>query len=278
MAATQAETNHPRVCILNISRGQIGIHLAGGLLECANRGAIVNVHLVESGPYLDAGRNRAVSEALKLQDPDAPNGLQWDWMLFVDSDMELKADNVFALFEPYHTSLDATPDLILDPLEHPVIGGYYMNPYDDGLYPDQGNLGPVVYEWGNFTNVLDFDPERIVPSYRRMSTRVIEEGEGYPHPSSPLMKVDVVGTGFMAIHSSILQPMLDTYRLPCPWFTEPIINERLYGEDLGFCFRLMEMDYPVLLHRGVRVTHDKTLRLNPPLVDTPTGDTPVPGV
>jgi hypothetical protein len=74
-------------------------------------------------------------------------------------------------------------------------------------------------------------------------------------------QVDALGTGFLAIHHTLLAKMAAHYGEPLPWFDEPVHESVHYGEDMGFALRCRTLGYPVLAHRGCRPLHNKTTKL-----------------
>lgn len=243
-AGSRDEGSRSRVLIGNINRGEVGSALMMGAIAGLQQDVIHGMVVVETGPYLDDGRNKVVANALTLPD--------WEWLLFVDSDIELLPEHITTLLAPYAHE---------DPFQarvHSVIAGVYVNPFDDGLHAD--NIGPVVYEWGEYVG-LGAEPG--MESFMRVTReRLADLPPVFPDDHwADVVQVDAVGTGFMAVHRSMLTMMQYNYDAPQPWFHEPVINGVHMGEDMGFCYRLREMGYPVLVHRGVTPVHRKTMKL-----------------
>src|SRR5687768_3368194 len=122
MAAQEGESARPRVLLANINRGQVSSAFMMNAIASLQADVIHGMVVVESGPYLDDGRNKAVANALQLPD--------WEYLLFIDSDVEFSPEHVTGLFAP-------GPDCF----RPSVIAGVYYNPFDDGLHPDP--VGPV---------------------------------------------------------------------------------------------------------------------------------------
>lgn len=248
---------HPIPLIANISRGSISTHTAAGFITSLREKLVSHVLLVESGPYLDMGRNKAVGNALTLDG--------WDWLLFIDSDIEFSPDDIRTLLSPYSSTYHSHP---LDPTSYPVIGGIYANPFDDGGVPGEepgeGTVGPVAYEWVERDDLPGMDGAPTW-AYRRLSRRAL--ADRLPHPvagqvSEAICSVSALGTGFLAIHRSLLEKMQAEFPPPLPWFIEPVVNNVHMGEDMGFCHRVMCMGYPVLANRSCTVLHHKTVKLH----------------
>ncbi len=249
-AQEQAGSLPPRVVIATISRDSLRMGMVGGVIQSLQAGLVHGFVMAESGPYLDSGRNRAVANCLEQPD-DA-----WEWLLFVDSDVEFTPQHVADLFRPYAEGH-------LDPVGYPVIGGIYANPFADevpGEAEGDDRIGPVAYEWVSVTN-LHGELEGVpTETFRRLSRKSLAALPSV-RKMDDICQVACVGTGFMGIHKSLLRAMEARYGQPLPWFDEPVHNAIHYGEDMGFCLRLMDMGYPVLVHRGVTPLHHKTIKL-----------------
>lgn len=80
----------------------------------------------------------------------------------------------------------------------------------------------------------------------------------------PIMQVEGVGAGFVMFSRAILEKMAAEYEEPCPWFYEPVIDGKHFGEDYGICRRVRELGSTVNLDLRVQVSHYKTVRLTGP--------------
>lgn len=250
MAASGTSPARPRVLIANINRGSISSNTMVGIIQSLQSDAAHGLVVAESGPYLDSGRNKAIANALTLPD--------WDFLLFIDSDIEFTPAHINTLLDPYVTGLD--------PRVHPVMGGIYHNPFgDDGVPgedPSQDRVGPVVYEWVERDDLLGEKAGIPTPTFRRLSRKALAALPQIPlQLDSDVCQVACVGTGFLAIHRDFLTHMEATYAQPLPWFEEPVRDGVHYGEDMGFCLRLMDMGYPVLVNRACTPLHHKTMKL-----------------
>lgn len=231
----------PRVLLANINRGQVSSAFMMNAIQALQADAIHGMVVVESGPYLDDGRNKAVANALALPD--------WEWLLFIDSDIEFSPSHITQLLS-HHAAGD------LDPRRHPVIAGVYVNPFDDGLYTD--NIGPVVYGWGDYTGP---GAEPGMETFIRMTREQLADLPSIAEETEDIVRVQAVGTGFLAIHRHLLTAMQNVYEPPLVWFHEPVYNGVHFGEDMGFCLRLRDLGYPVLVNRAVTPLHHKTIKL-----------------
>lgn len=216
----------PRICIGNINPGQLYYGFVQSVVDAQIASyrfdRPIDIIMKPSGPYLDAERNMVV-EAFY-------NETKADVLVFVDSDITFTWEQLTTL------AGSCTP-------QHPVVGGIYINPFR------HHGVKPVVFAADN-EQVSDFLP------------MTIEEIQASPQPEGyigPLRKVGAIGTGFMAIHRSLLKSMIDTWGYPMPWFIENIVNGTHMGEDLCFCLRVQDMGFPVLCHTDVQLPHTKLI-------------------
>lgn len=225
--------------------------MVGGVIQSMQAGVAHGFVMAESGPYLDSGRNRAIANCLTHPD-DA-----WEWLLFIDSDIEFTPEHISTLLSLHQSGW-------LSPADYPLIAGIYANPFTDEVPGEEeggDHIGPVAYEWVEVENLAGELAGIPTPTFRRLSRKSLAALPGVPGEGSDVCEVAAVGTGFMAIHRSLLDRMEREFAQPLPWFEEPVRNGIHYGEDMGFCLRLMDMGYPVLVHRGVTPLHHKTLKL-----------------
>lgn len=248
-AAEQAEGVTPRVIVANISRGQVSTQMMVGTIQALQAQVIHGLVMVESGPYLDSGRNKAIANAFTQPD--------WEWLLFIDSDIEFTPAHVTALLAPYAAGE-------LHPGICPVIGGLYINPFGDEGVPGEtefeDKIGPVAYEWVSRDDLHGEKAGVPTMTFRRLSRKALAAQRDHLHVEQ-VAKVACVGTGFMAIHRTFLTQMSERYGQPLPWFEEPVLDGVHYGEDMGFCLRVMAMGYPVLVNRACTPLHHKTIKL-----------------
>jgi hypothetical protein len=180
-----------------------------------------------SGPNsLVEGRNMAVANFLDKTEAE--------WFFFVDTDMGFEADALERLV------------LAADPLRRPVVGGLCFAMKHMG---SDGRGGFKVMP---------------VPTLF-MFAKNEEQGVGFAnrfiYPPDTLVQVAGTGGAFLLLHRSVLENMRAKYG--DVWF-----NFVQYGdgaqvsEDLSFCWRLAEMQVPVFVHTGIKVTHHKELWLS----------------
>jgi hypothetical protein len=147
-----------------------------------------------------------------------------DVLLFVDSDIEFDPEQAHRIV----AEVSAVA---------PVVGGRYDNLYSSGM-------SPVAFRWSND------DIPVMAPI-------------GSLDDLSGLVSVDCVGTGFMAIHRTMLERFATLFHAPSPWFAEEALHGAQMGEDVTFCQRAIALGYPVYLDPRVEVAHYKTIKIHP---------------
>lgn len=160
-----------------------------------------------------------------------------EWFFMLDTDMS---------FEP--TLLD---DLLEQAYDKgvPIVGGLCFGVAD-------GLLFPTMY-------LLGGDAE--LPRMLRLNAwpRRVQD-----NPKHPLVEVTATGAACLLIHRSVLVAMREKFPEPYPWFREEILGEPPWGtsppgtgspmgEDVTFCMRAQALGFPINVHVGVRVGHDK---------------------
>lgn len=146
----------------------------------------------------------------------------FDWMLTVDSDIRFEPSDV-------KTLVDAGEGHGLD-----VVGGLYLSSWSDGV-------GPVAWH-----GEPPLDP--------RFS---MDDVDGHIH------EVGAIGTGFLLVRRQAVESVKERYgRVFDTAYEDDASGKRVFlGEDILFCRRLRELGYPVHLHTGVRVGHEKGVML-----------------
>lgn len=163
-----------------------------------------------------------------------------DYLLWIDSDMGFPADAVERMMR------------IADPIERPIIGGLcfieqlYENDFTGGLIT---SLAPTIYDWVFMPNGDGYKLQPRVDYQRNAITRVA-----------------ATGTGFLLTHRSVFEKISDWCvkggapaniwyeRIPGPTGTPS-------GEDISFCMRANQLDIPIYVDAGLKITHQKTVWL-----------------
>ena len=221
------------VAVAVMTAGELRMETAESIYASIVTKTISRTYFVQSGPYLDNGRNNVVKVFLDPQVRDACTHL-----LMVDSDVAFHPDDVRALYE-------ASQD-------HAVVSGVYYSMYPEGLKP-------VIYDWT--VNEQGLKTMEVISAW--------EDGwkfwpNGAKQPDvDPLVRVEASGAGFLMIRYEVIDVLQELHGDPQPWFSEPVIDGIHYGEDLAFCIRAKDAGFSVWAHRGVEVSHYKNTLLGP---------------
>ena len=87
-------------------------------------------------------------------------------------------------------------------------------------------------------------------------------------PPDQMFAVNATGAATMLVHRSVLETMRERFPEPFPWFREEVLGEPPWGrgapgtgspmgEDVTFCLRAGVCGFPVYVHTGIDVGHDK---------------------
>lgn len=146
-----------------------------------------------------------------------------DWLLWVDSDVVLTVDTFKLLWDNK------------DAKERPIITGVYFttdNPEEPLMVPM-----PTVFKFAEEGDVIGI--KRI-----------------HPLPKDELIKVDAAGMGFVLMHRSVVERVLD--KMPdATFFTEVGVHKTFMGEDIFFFALLNQCEVPVWCHTGALAPHMK---------------------
>jgi len=222
--------NIPRVALMCVSHGQLQLETVKSLLVTQTSPLVESaIVLMPNGPYMDQGRNRAVEQF--YINPDLA---LYDWLLFIDSDVEFTPQDVVAV--------TSTP--------HAIVGGAYTSYHNGQQFVVAYNFGPGIH---GPNTLLDL---------------TVPELDAMPPTPTP---IDAIGTGFLAIHRTAINRFTEFYESPQPWFAELTVapdpsdesSSHLtgihLGEDLTFCLRANAINIPVHIHPLVRLHHFKTI-------------------
>jgi hypothetical protein len=153
-------------------------------------------------------------------------GLEYDYMMWIDSDIRFSPDHFFMLYN----------------MNKEIASGWYAQP---GA-PNGNYFTPVVENMetnffiGNghfqFLRVKDFELKQ-----------------------NPF-KADYIGFGWVLIKQGVFE------KLPYPWFAPRTykVNEKINemtSEDVGFCLDAKAAGFDLWVHPKVRVGHEKTLTI-----------------
>jgi hypothetical protein len=152
-----------------------------------------------------------------------------DWLLWVDSDVVISPEKFKLLWDNK------------DAKERPLVSGVYFttdNPEEPLMIPM-----PTVY---SFTNKGDgsFGLTRI-----------------HPMPKSQLMKVDAAGFGFILMHRSVVDKVLEVAP-DGQMFMEMGRGTKFIGEDIFFFMLCDKAEVPLYCHTGATAPHMKRFSLD----------------
>lgn len=145
-----------------------------------------------------------------------------EYLLFTDTDMVFKFEDVNLLVEA----------------DAPIAGALY---YSVAAGVDDG-------PWCTALVVSEEDPEQYVPLK-------LPEPDADDYPTEPI-QVAAVGMGLTLIKREVIEALTPIKRL---WPFAETHEERGYGEDLTFCLRAAEYDYPSVVVPKARVGHIKEI-------------------
>jgi hypothetical protein len=236
------EPTEPRVCIGNVTDGTWRIETAMSVIAtlASSKRWAGNIDVISRpGLYVCDNRNNVVHDYLHMFPEDK-------YLLMLDSDIAFEPDDITTLV---NLAEDLAPCVI------------------SGAYPTARYGKAWVVAGREVPDVTDWEPSMAARPGVRPFT--MEEFHDLADGAEEAIPVDACGAGFMLIPRAILEHMRATYPPPFPWFHEPVEEGLVAGddngmvthEDFGFCERVKELGYPVLLHPGVRLKHVKTIAL-----------------
>lgn len=145
-----------------------------------------------------------------------------NWLLTIDDDMIIPSDTLDKLFA------------VADPRKCPVIGGLAFG-----------------MEGGELFSTIMVKKNGV---YHKAAT----------WPPNALQECDATGAAFLLIHRSVLEKMDFAFeeRTPHQWFEETVENGLATGEDTTFCERVKSLGFPIHVHTGLKLGHEKTAVLS----------------
>lgn len=146
----------------------------------------------------------------------------FDWTLWVDSDIELTKPVLEALWN------------IADPHDRPVVSGTY--------FISKENEQSVMTPYAALFNFTD-DPHKIQYIH--------------PLPKNAIIQVGCAGFGLLLIHRSVGEQMRSHHAPRRVFFNETGEGEEFVSEDINFFRALYETRIPVYAHTGAVVKHMK---------------------
>lgn len=146
----------------------------------------------------------------------------FDWTLWVDSDIELTRPVLEALWS------------IADPIDKPIVSGVYFISKEN----EQSTMTP-------YPAIFNFTDDPHVISYV------------HPLPKNAIVPVGCAGFGLLLIHRSVGEAMRKHHAPRKVFFNETGAGEEFVSEDINFFRALRETGIPVFAHTGCVVKHMK---------------------
>jgi len=196
------------------------------IMALREMGAIVRISQKYSSMVNAARCMVAGADLMRGKNQKPFGGLEYDYMMWIDSDIQFKTQDFFALYE----------------MNKDIASGWYAQPGDS-----KGNFFTPVVEKMNtkyflsngffqFLRVKDFEIKK-----------------------NPFV-ADYIGFGWVLIKNGVFE------KLPYPWFAprEIKINEtitEMSSEDVGFCLDARAAGFELWVNPNVRVGHEKTFTI-----------------
>jgi len=196
------------------------------IMALREMGAIVRISQKYSSMVNAARCMVAGADLMRGKNQKPFGGLEYDYMMWIDSDIQFKTQDFFALYE----------------MNKDIASGWYAQPGDS-----KGNFFTPVVEKMNtkyflsngffqFLRVKDFEIKK-----------------------NPFV-ADYIGFGWVLIKNGVFE------KLPYPWFAprEIKINgtiTEMSSEDVGFCLDAQAAGFELWVNPNVRVGHEKTFTI-----------------
>ena len=154
------------------------------------------------------------------------NGMDYDYMMWIDSDVQFNVDHFFALYE----------------MDKDIASGWYAQPGDP-----KGNF---------FTPVVEKMDTKYFLSNGFFQFLRVKDFELKKNP----FVADYIGFGWVLIKNGVFE------KLQYPWFAPRKIQLNasvadMCSEDVAFCLDAREAGFDLWVHPRVRVGHEKTLAI-----------------
>lgn len=153
-----------------------------------------------------------------------------DWLLMIDTDEQLTVEAFDILVKAAHD------------IERPVVSGLVFAAFDAHKHPYPKPVPAIFQEV----------PEGFLPLFKYDRNR--------------LFQIDACGTGCVLIHRSVLEKMREhadpNQGQDWCWFWDGPINGDWISEDLLFSRRIRQLGFPIYVHTGAVLPHQKSYWLS----------------
>lgn len=145
-----------------------------------------------------------------------------EWILWVDSDIELTASVLNKLWQVAHKD------------NVPVVSGIYFISKEN----ERSVMTP-------YPAVFSFTEDKYQIAYL------------HPLPENALVKVGAAGFGLLLMHRSVGEKMRMFHGVGKPFFNETGVGDKFVSEDINFFYHMAEAEIPLFAHTGATVKHMK---------------------
>jgi GT2 family glycosyltransferase len=153
-----------------------------------------------------------------------------DWLLMIDTDEQLTVETFDILVNAAHDK------------ERPVVSGLVFAAFDAHKHPYPKPV-PAIFQDA---------PEGFLPLFK--------------YDRNSLFEIDACGTGCVLIHRSVLEKMRDNadphQGTDWCWFWDGPIEGNWISEDLLFSRRIRQLGFPIYVHTGAVLPHQKSYWLS----------------
>jgi GT2 family glycosyltransferase len=189
------------------------------------RRTVVGTLDMASGANITTARNIIVRDFLRTKA---------DWLWLIDADMKFPADTLDKLLT------------VADKTERPIVGGLCFRVTQVG---DDLTLTPTLY------GLNDMTPPRTVVYH--------------DYPPDALAEVAATGAACLLVHRRVFETIEASghFQKPWTWFAETLYVEYddVISEDITFCLRARKCGFPVFVHTGIEIGHQKSIVATPAL-------------
>ena len=221
-----------QIAYLHQSRVSHSWHLS--LMNLIAYDKTVGLNVIENAPFaVSCSGPNGMVESRNLTVSHFLDKTQAEWLFLVDTDMGFAPEAMETLL------------LAADPVKRPVVGGLCFALKHMGV---DGKGGfrvmpvPTLFMWAK-------NPKQGMGFANR-----------FRYPPEALVQVAGTGAAFLIIHRSVVDKI--RANVGDTWFNMIQYSDgTVVSEDLSFCYRLGEVEAPIFVHTGVKITHHKEIWL-----------------
>lgn len=221
---TGRRTQTGSVLVVQIDPGEV----SGSYSHCMAQMLLHSGSVNHGGVVLDDIRKLGGPRVYAHRDGAVRYFLETDaeWLLQIDSDMVFPKTLLQELLA------------VADPDERPIVAGH--------CFMWRGESGPIATMWAPREGGSDADMMLF---------------ENYPR--NGLVKVAATGGAVILVHRKVFETIQAADPdYPLPWYEEGFNRTSQVGEDIMFCVRARRAGFPVYVHTGLDVGHEKLMTMN----------------